>query len=178
MRALSLVGGATAVFLLTTLPALPLTPAELAAGDETFWANAAHSFTRQQRFAEAGRVLEHRGWDDAALRREVGHLQAELDALWAMLKLSVSQAGETGVPGLGGSALKLVYTELYQRVAELSVRVLGRAGLSRDDVADLPAGHFVFSAMQSLSLTIAAGTSQIQRNIISERILGLPKEPR
>jgi alkylation response protein AidB-like acyl-CoA dehydrogenase len=31
-------------------------------------------------------------------------------------------------------------------------------------------------AMQSLSLTIAAGTSQVQRNIISERILGLPKE--
>lgn len=115
-------------------------------------------------------------WDDVALRQEIGHLQAELDALWAMLKLSISEANEGGVPGLGGSALKLVYTELYQRVAELGVRVLGRAGLARDDIAGLPTYHFVFSAMQSLSLTIAAGTSQIQRNIIAERILGLPKD--
>jgi alkylation response protein AidB-like acyl-CoA dehydrogenase len=126
----------------------------------------------------AGRItrFEARAWDDAALRREVGHLQAEADALWAMLKLSISQAGESGVPGLGGSALKLVYTELYQRIADLAVRVLGRAGLSRDDLAGLPSERFVFSNMQSLSLTIAAGTSQIQRNIIAERILGLPKD--
>lgn len=40
-------------------------------------------------------------WDDLGLRREIGHLQAELDALWAMLKLSISQAHESGVPGLG-----------------------------------------------------------------------------
>ncbi len=115
-------------------------------------------------------------WDDVGLRREIGHLQAELDALWAMLKLSISQAAEDGVPGLGGSALKLVYTELYQRVADLGMRVIGRAGLSGEDLAGLPVQHFGFSAMQSLSLTIAAGTSQIQRNIIAERILGLPKD--
>lgn len=115
-------------------------------------------------------------WDDVGLRREIGHLQAELDALWAMLKLSISQASEGGVPGLGGSALKLVYTELYQRVADLGMSVIGRAGLSREDLAELPVQHFSFAAMQSLSLTIAAGSSQIQRNIIAERILGLPKD--
>ena len=103
-------------------------------------------------------------------------MQVELDALWAMLKLSVSQASETGVPGVGASAVKLVYTELYQRVADLAHRLIGRAGLSREDLAGLPADFFSFSSMQSLSLTIAAGTSQIQRNIIAERILGLPKE--
>ncbi len=121
-------------------------------------------------------TLDDSAWEDVGLRREIGHLQAELDALWAMLKLSISQASETGVPGLGGSALKLVYTELYQRVAELALQVVGRLGLSRDDVAGLPIHHFSFSAMQSISLTIAAGTSQIQRNIIAERILGLPKD--
>jgi alkylation response protein AidB-like acyl-CoA dehydrogenase len=117
-----------------------------------------------------------RAWDDAALRREVGHLQAELDALWAMLKLSVSEAGETGVPGLGASAIKLFYTEVYQHIGELGMRILGRAALCRDDVAGLPSRMLSHRAMQSLSLTIAAGTSQVQRNIISERILGLPKE--
>jgi alkylation response protein AidB-like acyl-CoA dehydrogenase len=126
----------------------------------------------------ARRVTRHdaRAWDDAALRRELGHMQAELDALWAMVKLSVSEAGQTGVPGLGGSAIKLFYTELYQRLGELGMRVLGRAALSREDVAGLPSRLILGKAMQSLSLTIAAGTSQIQRNIIAERILGLPKD--
>jgi alkylation response protein AidB-like acyl-CoA dehydrogenase len=127
-------------------------------------------------------------WDDAGLRREVGHLLAELDALWAMVKRSVSessawraapgplghQAG--GVPGLEGSAIKLFYTELFQRVSELGVRILGRAGLSRDDVAGLPSSTILQRHLNSLSLTIAAGSSQIQRNIVGERILGLPKD--
>jgi alkylation response protein AidB-like acyl-CoA dehydrogenase len=115
-------------------------------------------------------------WDDRALRREVGHLLAELDALWAMVKLSVSRASATGVPGLEGSAIKLYYTELCQRVAELGVRLLGRAGLAREDVAGLPSGRLLHRHLNSLSLTIAAGSSQIQRNIIGERILGLPKD--
>jgi len=115
-------------------------------------------------------------WEDRALRRDIGHLSAELDALWAMVKLSASEAAKTGMPGLGASAIKLFYSELYQQIGELGMRLLGRAGLSREDIADMPSKMILSKAMQSLSLTIAAGTSQIQRNIISERILGLPKE--
>ncbi len=117
-------------------------------------------------------------WDDVALRRALGHVAAELDALWAMVKLSVCESSKTGVPGLGGSAIKLYYSELYQRVSELGMRVLGRANLSREDVAGLPSEMILGKELNSISLTIAAGTSQIQRNIISERILGMPKEPR
>jgi alkylation response protein AidB-like acyl-CoA dehydrogenase len=126
----------------------------------------------------AKRVTRHdaRAWDDGALRREVGHLAAELDALWAMVKLSVSRASHTGVPGLEGSAIKLYYTELFQRIAELGVRLLGRAGLSREDIAGLPCKQVMHRHLNSLSLTIAAGSSQIQRNIVAERILGLPKD--
>ena len=120
---------------------------------------------------------EARAWDDAALRREVGHLQAELDALWAMMKRAVSEASAGGVPSLGGAAaLKLFYSELAQRVGELARRVLGRAGLSREDLAGLPSRHFLTKMLMSLSLTIAAGSSQIQRNILAERVLGLPRE--
>ena len=117
-------------------------------------------------------------WEDVALRREIGHLSAELDSLWAMVKLSVCESSKTGVPGLGGSAIKLFYTELYQRISDLSMRLLGRASLSRSDLASLPNGMILQRVLNSISLTIAAGTSQIQRNIISERILGLPREPR
>ena len=126
----------------------------------------------------AQKATDHgsRAWDDAHLRREVGHLQAEVDSLWNMLKLSIGQADADGVPGVGASAVKLFFTELKQRVGDLSMRVLGRAALGRADMADLPVGHFTFEALQSLSMTIAAGSSQIQRKIIGERILGLPKD--
>ncbi|MHA7835918.1 MAG: acyl-CoA dehydrogenase family protein [bacterium] len=134
----------------------------------------------QDMIAVAKQVTSHgaSAWDDRALRREIGHLAGELEALWAMVKLSVCEAKETGVPGPGASAIKLHYTELYQRIGELAMRLLGRAALSRSDVAGLPSGKWLSRAMQSISLTIAAGTSQIQRNIIGERVLGQPKEPR
>ncbi len=128
--------------------------------------------------AKAVTRYDGNAWDDRALRKEVGRIAAESDALWAMVKLSVCEAKATGMPGLGGSAIKLYYTELYQKVGELSLKLLGRAGLSREDVAGLPNDRFLYRALQSLSMTIAAGTSQIQRNIIGERVLGLPKEPR
>ena len=72
-----------------------------------------------------------------------------------------------------GSAIKLFYSELYQRIADLGLRALGRDALCRHGDA---AEEILTRAMHSLSLTIAAGTSQIQRNIIGERILGLPRE--
>jgi hypothetical protein len=117
-------------------------------------------------------------WEDKALRREVGHLAAEADALWALMKWQLSEIQKTGIPGLGGSTLKLAFTELQQRAYELATRLLGRAGLSREDVGELPAERILTRFLMSLSLTIAAGSSQVQRNIISERILGMPKEPR
>lgn len=116
-------------------------------------------------------------WEDAALRRDVGRLACELDALWALTKWNVSEAARSGVPGPGASVLKLRLCEAFQELSEVSMRMIGRAALSRDDAGDLPTGYFVQERLRSLSLTIGGGTSQIQRNIIAERILGLPKEP-
>ena len=117
-------------------------------------------------------------WEDKALRREIGHLSGELESLWAMVKLSVCEAKESGVPGVGASAVKLYYTDIYQRTTELAVKLLGRAGLSRSDVGELPSDLFINRHFNAISIAIAAGTSQIQKNIIGERILGLPKEPK
>ncbi|MFP8876388.1 MAG: acyl-CoA dehydrogenase family protein, partial [Myxococcota bacterium] len=114
-------------------------------------------------------------WEDRGLRAEIGHLSAEVEALWAMVKYTVSEADKTGIPSVAASCVKLYFTELKQRIGETSMRLLGRAALSRDDVASLPCKSIDYEALQSLSMTIAAGSSQIQRNIISERILGLPR---
>jgi len=113
--------------------------------------------------------------EDATLRRRIGHLAAEVEALWRLTQLCVSEAEATGVPSLTGSAVKLRYSELYQEIGELGVRVLGRAGLSCDDVADLPSEEMLHDYLWSLQFTISGGTSQIQRNIIGERVLGLPR---
>ncbi len=128
--------------------------------------------------ALARRVTRHdaAAWEDRGLRRELGHLRAELDALWALLKYSIAEAERTGMPGLGGSAIKLVYSEVFARLGQIGMRLVARAGLSREDLAGLPVGRMAFAELGSLSSSIAAGSSQIQRNIIAERILGLPKE--
>jgi hypothetical protein len=122
-------------------------------------------------------------WSDPGVRRQAGHLRAELDALWALTKRNVSQAARTGVPGIGGTVFKLAYTETRQKLGEFSLSLLGRAGLAAydsdglDGLGPLPAEEMVEDWLRGISLTIAAGTSQIQRNIVGERILGLPKEP-
>src|SRR5205807_445157 len=116
--------------------------------------------------------------DDAGVRRELGHIAADLDALWALTRRNVTQAERGGgVPGLGGSVFKLHYSETRARLGDLALRILGPAGLSLDDVDGVAGGDLVRSWITAMSLTIAAGTSQIQRNIVAERILGMPKEP-
>ena len=117
-------------------------------------------------------------WDDVGLRREAGHLAAEADSLWALMKWQLGEVARTGMPGIGGSALKLAFTELNQRVYEFGTRLMGRMGLSRTDLAGQRNGFTVDTFLNTLSLTIAAGSSQVQRNIISERILGMPREKR
>ncbi len=131
-----------------------------------------------ERLADLARDSSHGDpqWEDAGVRREIGHLAADLDALWALTRRNVSQAERSGPPGLGGSVFKLHYTEVRHRLGDLAMRLLGRAGLSLEDIDGLAVGEHVRGWIHAMSISIAAGTSQIQRNIVAERILGLPKE--
>ncbi|GAA0952990.1 acyl-CoA dehydrogenase family protein [Actinocorallia libanotica] len=114
-------------------------------------------------------------WDDAALRRDVGRLTAEVNGLWSLICKNVSEAQAGMIPVQGASVFKLKFTESRQRIGDLASHVLGRASLA---MSDLPDAHMVEDRVNTLSFTIAAGTSQIQKNILAERVLGLPKEPR
>jgi alkylation response protein AidB-like acyl-CoA dehydrogenase len=114
---------------------------------------------------------EHR-WDDRGMREQVGRLEANIDALWRMTQRGIAEAERTGMPSPSGSAVKLRFSELSQEIAELAVRVLGRAAMGGTDSVAVQA---VRDYLWSLQFTIAAGTSQIQRNLIAERILGMPK---
>ena len=110
------------------------------------------------------------------MRREVGYIAAELDALWALTKRNISQAQRTGVVGVGGSVFKLAFTELRNRLGDVAMHLLDRASLSIDDIGGVESGRHVQARFWALRMSIAAGTSQVQRNIVGERVLGLPRE--
>ncbi|WOX23763.1 acyl-CoA dehydrogenase family protein [Streptomyces solicathayae] len=112
---------------------------------------------------------ENGSWDDPVIRRRLGRLAAEFAALWRLTQWNVSEAQASGgVPGVGGSVFKLQYSHARQELYDMAAEVLG------PDALDL-GQEWNVDRLSSLSYTIAAGTSQIQRNIVAERILGLPK---
>ncbi|MET7616073.1 acyl-CoA dehydrogenase [Streptomyces sp. NPDC005408] len=117
----------------------------------------------------AAAARENGTWDDPVLRRRLGRLNAEFSALWRLIQWNVSESQKTGgVPGIGGSVFKLRYSHARQELYEAAAEVLG------PDAFDLDR-PWAADRLTSLSYTIAAGTSQIQQNIVAERILGLPK---
>jgi hypothetical protein len=128
-----------------------------------------------RRLAERLGLLE-----DAGVARRIGHLVAAFDALWALTKRNVSEAARTGVPGIGGSVFKLSFSEQSQALGDLALEVLDRAALCADpllgtDGTPLGNDEQLAAWYKAISSTIAAGTSQVQRNIVGERILGLPR---
>ncbi len=118
------------------------------------------------------RARQRTAWDDVALRMHVGRLQAGVDALWRMTQMGIAEAERTGMPAPTGSAVKLRYSELAQEIADVTLRTIGRAGLAGVEGKAREAAR---DYLWSLQYTIAAGTSQIQRNLIAERILGMPR---
>ncbi|MEV0415788.1 acyl-CoA dehydrogenase [Streptomyces sp. NPDC050448] len=119
---------------------------------------------------ELARTAKANGrWDDPVLRRRLGRLYGEFGALWRLTQWNVSESEQSGgVPGIGGSVFKLAYSHARQELYDTAAEVLGADSLVLD-------GEWMPDRLSSLSYTIAAGTSQIQRNIVAERILGLPK---
>ena len=77
------------------------------------------------------------------------------------------------------ATMKVAWSELHQRIVQLGVDAHGLRGLLEDGEPDSPErGRWLYALMHGRAETIYAGTSEIQRNIISERVLGPPREPR
>jgi len=116
-------------------------------------------------------LLERHRPDDVGLLREVGALLAEGQALRMLNLRQAARAVAGGEPGVEGSLAKLFGAEHAQRIGQLGMRIAGAAVL-RGEESILE--HDFFYAK---CLTIAGGTSEVLRNQIAERILGLPREP-
>ncbi len=109
-------------------------------------------------------------------------LQGEvLAAKYHQMRL-LSEAARGQDPGLGVLVVKYAGTMLAWRLSALAVDALGEAGLPydpHDDVAeDDEATAWTADHMYDLGLIIGGGSSNIQKNIIAERGLGMPREPK
>ena len=118
-------------------------------------------------------IYRRHGEGDAILRRAFGELLAERQAMADLNLRQVERAVVGAGPGPEGNVTKLLAGEHAQRAADLSRRLLGpAAALDRDEGASV-----AWNVLMARALTIAGGTSEITRNQIGERILGLPRDP-
>jgi len=91
----------------------------------------------------------------------------------------------SGQPGPEGAAMKLAFARLAQELSGLELELLGEQGLSYDDwtlrrpeLVDFTGREAGYRYLRAKGNSIEGGTSEILRNIIAERVLGLPSEPR
>jgi alkylation response protein AidB-like acyl-CoA dehydrogenase len=105
------------------------------------------------------------------LSAEVAMLRAEVAALRAMTAMSVSRGLRQDVPGPEGNLVALYFGEMTRRVHQTVLDVLGARGLvSHGDDENWPLEY-----LEAFKWAIGGGTSEIRRNAIGERLLGLPK---
>ncbi len=110
---------------------------------------------------------------DVLLLDQLGALVAEAHSV-AVLGLRATQRSVSGEePGPEASVRKLLGVEHDQRTQELGLLLLGPEGATTIGAA----AQWTFGFLANRCLTIAGGTSEIQRNVIAERLLGLPRDP-
>jgi alkylation response protein AidB-like acyl-CoA dehydrogenase len=111
---------------------------------------------------------------DPIQRDRIAREWIELQGLRFTNARSLSQLMKTGIPGPEGSISKLVWSESNQRITKLALELLGPDAALADGNAPY-GGYWQYQQLRSRGNTIEAGTSEVLRNIIAERVLGLPK---
>ncbi|WP_460835685.1 acyl-CoA dehydrogenase family protein [Nocardioides hungaricus] len=111
--------------------------------------------------------------DDPVLRDRLAQLKVELDVLRSQALRGLS----SDAPG-GDSIFKLVWANWHQRLGEVAMDVLGPAGLTTGTADGYDLGRWQRLFLFSRADTIYGGSDEVQRNILAERVLGLPREPK
>ena len=118
---------------------------------------------------------QRRAVDDDEIARRLAMARAEVEAMRAMTYRSLSIVARTGMPGAEASLIRLFFSELVQRIDVLAMDILGLEGVEHFAADGTPLGEWAERYLTGLSQTIGGGTKEIQRNIIGERSLGLPR---
>ena len=131
--------------------------------------SAASALGIQMQLDELAALMRTRGRDgDAVLRRRLAQLVVDTETMRLNGYRGLSRVIETGVPGPEGSLAKIQWADINQRLGELAMDVLGAAAVAVDPV-------WTRRLLRARANSIEGGTSEIQRNIIAERVLQLPR---
>jgi len=123
------------------------------------------------------RSLSPRGHiDDGVWRQRLAQHCIEMEVLKLNSYRSISQFVRNGTPGPEGSILKLFWSEADQRMKETALAIQGAHALLAKGAVQAPdKGRWSYELLWSLAGTIYAGTSEVQRNILAQRVLKLPR---
>ena len=115
--------------------------------------------------------------EDPLVRQRVAEVYIESEAIRLTSLRHLTKQLKGSPPGPEGSMEKLFWSEMFQRMLEVPLVIAGPySQLAADDPLAPNAGRWPHLYLYSRGRTIAAGTSEIQRGIIAQRVLGLPKD--
>jgi alkylation response protein AidB-like acyl-CoA dehydrogenase len=118
---------------------------------------------------ELRKLAAERGADeDPVVRQRLGQLTIEVELLRLNSWRGLTQIMKRGVPGPEGSLPKWQWAEIHQSLTELAVDILGEEGAYWDS-------PWTYRLLRSRANSIEGGTTEILKNIVAERVLGLPK---
>lgn len=142
---------------------------------------------RQELDALMGLARTNGSIDDPLLRQDLMRAWSELEILrYNQLRMLTALVAD-GVPGPEMSIGKLYWASWHRRLGELGIRIRGASGMIGVDAtspledplgADYRLDRLQRTFLYSRSHTIYGGSNQVQRNVLGERVLGLPREPR
>jgi alkylation response protein AidB-like acyl-CoA dehydrogenase len=137
------------------------------------------TFQKLVRLAQTQRRNGAAASADPVIRQRLADLALRVETMKLEAYRQLTDTLRGRPPGIAASVSKLVTTELNHDIARTALDIMGSYGpLGRRDARARDGGIWPVDFMYSLGLIIGGGTSQIQKNIISERGLGMPKEPR
>ena len=113
--------------------------------------------------------------EDPGVRQQLAQFAIEATALRYSGYRQLTRRLRGQPPGPEGSMAKLVGSELNLRMAQYALALLGPAAQIDTNEAGEAPGHWLARELMARAHTIAGGTSEIQRNILAERVLGLPR---
>jgi alkylation response protein AidB-like acyl-CoA dehydrogenase len=116
--------------------------------------------------------------EDPLVRQQLAWAYTQVQLMRFSGLRTLAQVADGRQPGPEASVAKLFWSEYHKRLGEIAMDIVGPESLIRPEGEGYPTTGWQNVFLASRSGTIYSGTSEIQRNIIAERALGLPKEPK